>query len=38
MQPVNVTVERDVMTATLVDGENRNALGGALIEGSSDEV
>ena len=33
MQPVNVTVERDVMTATLVDVENRNALGGALIEG-----
>ena len=33
MDPVRVTTERGVMTATLVDVENRNALGAALIDG-----
>jgi len=33
MDPVKVTTERGVMTATLADIENRNALGGALIAG-----
>jgi methylglutaconyl-CoA hydratase len=33
VDPVKVAVERDVMTATLADVENRNALGAALIEG-----
>ena len=38
MQPVDVTVERGVMTATLVDEENRNALGGALVQGLRDAL
>ena len=29
MDPVRITTDRGVMTATLVDVENRNALGGA---------
>jgi len=33
MEPVKVTTERGVMTATLADVENRNALGLALIAG-----
>ena len=33
MEPVRVTVEGGVMTATLVDVENRNALGAAVING-----
>ncbi len=33
MDPVRITTARGVMTATLVDVENRNALGGALIRG-----
>jgi methylglutaconyl-CoA hydratase len=33
MDPVKVTTEGGVMTATLVDVENRNALGAALIQG-----
>ncbi len=32
MDPVTVSVERGVMTATLVDHENRNALGAALVQ------
>jgi methylglutaconyl-CoA hydratase len=38
MEPVKVTTERGVMTATLVDVENRNALGFALIDGLLDAV
>jgi methylglutaconyl-CoA hydratase len=38
MQPVDVKVERGVMTATLVDVENRNALGGALVQGLRDAL
>jgi methylglutaconyl-CoA hydratase len=38
MQPVEVTVERGVMTATLVDEESRNALGGALVQGLRDAL
>lgn len=38
MDPVRVTTERDVMTATLVDVDNRNALGGALIQGLHDAL
>jgi methylglutaconyl-CoA hydratase len=33
MDPVKVTTARGVMTATLADVENRNALGAALVEG-----
>lgn len=33
MDPVRLSTERGVMTATLVDVENRNALGFALIDG-----
>ena len=33
MDPVRITTDRGVMTATLVDVENRNALGGALVRG-----
>jgi methylglutaconyl-CoA hydratase len=32
MGPVTVSVERGVMTATLVDQQNRNALGAALVQ------
>lgn len=38
MDPVKVTTERGVMTATLADVENRNALGGALIAGLLDAL
>jgi methylglutaconyl-CoA hydratase len=38
MDPVVVTKGRGVMTATLVDVENRNALGFALIDGLLDAV
>ena len=38
MNPVKVTRERGVMTATLVDVDNRNALGAALIGGLLDAV
>lgn len=38
MGPVKVTTERGVMTATLADVENRNALGAALIQGLLDAV
>jgi hypothetical protein len=33
MEPVRVKTERGIMTATLVDVENRNALGSALLSG-----
>jgi methylglutaconyl-CoA hydratase len=38
MDPVQVTTERGVMTATLVDVENRNALGAALVGGLHDAL
>jgi len=38
MNPVDVKVERGVMTATLVDLENRNALGAALVQGLRDAL
>ena len=38
MDPVNVTTQRGVMTATLVDEKNRNALGGALVQGLRDAL
>jgi methylglutaconyl-CoA hydratase len=38
MDPVQLTTERGVMTATLVDVENRNALGGALVQGLYDAL
>jgi methylglutaconyl-CoA hydratase len=38
MDPVRVTTARGVMTATLVDVENRNALGGALVGGLLEAV
>lgn len=38
MQPVDVRVEGGVMTATLVDHESRNALGGALVLGLRDAL
>ena len=38
MDPVQVEVEGGVMTATLVDEANRNALGGALVQGLRDAV
>jgi methylglutaconyl-CoA hydratase len=38
MQPVDVKVERGVMTATLVDHESRNALGAALVQGLRDAL
>jgi methylglutaconyl-CoA hydratase len=38
MDPVRITTDRGVMTATLVDVENRNALGGALVRGLQDAV
>ncbi len=38
MDPVKVTTQRGVMTATLVDDENRNALGAALIRGLRDAL
>ena len=38
MEPVRVTTARGVMTATLVDEENRNALGSALLRGLMDAI
>ena len=38
MEPVRVTTARGVMTATLVDEENRNALGSALLQGLMDAI
>lgn len=38
MNPVKVTTENGIMTATLADVENRNALGMALLTGLSDAV
>jgi methylglutaconyl-CoA hydratase len=38
MVPVEVTVERGVMTAVLVDHESRNALGAALVQGLRDAL
>jgi len=38
MDPVRVATERGVMTATLVDVENRNALGSALVRGLLEAV
>jgi len=38
MAPVEVTLERGVMTAALVDVENRNALGAALVQGLRDAL
>jgi len=38
MDPVKVTTERGIMTATLVDVENRNALGAALVAGLRDAI
>lgn len=38
MKPVDVQTERGVMTATLVDEQNRNALGGALVQGLRDAL
>jgi methylglutaconyl-CoA hydratase len=37
-EPVKVEVARGVMTATLVDVENRNALGAALVQGLRDAL
>ena len=38
MEPVRVTTEGGVMTATLVDVDNRNALGSALLRGLFDAI
>jgi methylglutaconyl-CoA hydratase len=38
MDPVRVSTERRVMTVTLCDVENRNALGGALVQGLYDAI
>jgi len=38
MDPVEVKTERGVMTATLVDVQNRNALGAALVQGLRDAL
>jgi methylglutaconyl-CoA hydratase len=38
MEPVRVKTERGIMTATLVDVENRNALGSALLSGLLDAI
>ena len=38
MDLVKMTTERGVMTATLADVENRNALGGALVQGLRDAI
>ena len=38
MDPVRISTARGVMTATLADVENRNALGGALVRGLLDAV
>ena len=38
MDPVRISMARGVMTATLADVENRNALGGALVRGLIDAV
>jgi methylglutaconyl-CoA hydratase len=38
MGPVKLSVERGVMTATLADVENRNALGAALVQGLRDAL
>jgi methylglutaconyl-CoA hydratase len=38
MDPVQVKIEGGVMTATLVDEANRNALGGALVQGLRDAI
>lgn len=38
MKPVEVKTERGVMTATLVDEENRNALGPELVQGLRDAL
>jgi len=38
MAPVEVTLERGVMTAALVDVENRNALGAGLVQGLRDAL
>ena len=37
-EPVEVAIDRGVMTATLVDVENRNALGAALVQGLRDAL
>ena len=38
MDPVRIKTDRGVMTATLIDVENRNALGSALVRGLQDAV
>ncbi len=38
MNPVKVSTERGVTTVTLADVENRNALGGALVQGLYDAI
>ena len=38
MSVVNVETRRGVMTATLADVENRNALGAALVKGLRDAL
>ena len=38
MEAVRVTTDRGIMTATLVDVENRNALGSALLKGLLDAI
>jgi methylglutaconyl-CoA hydratase len=38
MEPVKLTTQGGVMTATLVDVENRNALGAALLQGLYDAI
>ncbi len=38
MEPVRVKTESGIMTATLVDVENRNALGSALLSGLLDAI
>ena len=38
MEPVKLTTADGVLTATLCDVENRNALGGALVQGVYDAL
>ena len=38
MNPVKIEIQGDVMTVTLADVENRNALGGALVGGLRDAL
>ena len=38
MDPVKRTTKRGVLTVTLADAENRNALDGALVQGIHDAI